>query len=81
MVVEDAVLAALDAGHLSGAGVDDVVPRSSPLLRHARVVVTPHMSPACAGCWDRIFALFADQLRRYLNQQPLQNLMDRNFRY
>ncbi|MBI4238271.1 MAG: hypothetical protein HY696_07645 [Deltaproteobacteria bacterium] len=81
ILVEAAVLAALDAGHLSGVGVDDVVPRTSPLLRHARVVVTPHMSPACAGCWDRIFALFAAQLRRYLNGEPLHNLMDRNFRY
>lgn len=81
ILVEAAVLAALESGHLSGVGVDDAVPSASPLLRHANVVVTPHMSPACAGCWDRIFALFAEQLRRYLNQQPLQNIMDRNFRY
>jgi D-3-phosphoglycerate dehydrogenase len=48
LVDEAAVLAALERGHLRGAGIDvwerEPVPPDHPLFRHPRVVATPHMA-------------------------------------
>ncbi|MET0854273.1 MAG: NAD(P)-dependent oxidoreductase, partial [Microterricola sp.] len=43
-----ALAASLDAGHLSGAGLDvletEPPPVDHPLLRHPRAIVTPHVA-------------------------------------
>ena len=48
LVDEAAVLAALESGRLAGAGIDvwehEPAPTDHPLLRHPRVVATPHMA-------------------------------------
>lgn len=47
-VVTDDLMAALDAGHLSGAVFDvtdpEPLPQGHPLWRHPRVIVTPHIA-------------------------------------
>lgn len=63
LVDHDALLTALDAGHLSSAGLD-VLPEeppdpTSPVLHHPRVLVTPHaayLSPESAKAYVRIQA-------------------------
>ena len=48
LVDETSVLAALESGHLAGAGLDvwerEPVAAEHPLFRHPRVVATPHMA-------------------------------------
>ena len=48
LIDDAAVLAALETGHLAGAGIDvwerEPVAADHPLFRHARVVATPHMA-------------------------------------
>jgi D-3-phosphoglycerate dehydrogenase len=48
LIDEAAVLAALESGRLAGAGIDvwerEPSPPDHPLLRHPRVVATPHMA-------------------------------------
>ena len=50
IVQEDALLAALDSGHLRAAGLDvfavEPLPEASPLRRHARVTALPHIGSA-----------------------------------
>jgi phosphogluconate 2-dehydrogenase len=50
IVQEDALLAALDSGHLRAAGLDvfatEPLPLDSPLRLHPRVTATPHMGSA-----------------------------------
>lgn len=50
VVNEKDMLAALDAGHLQAAALDaftiEPLPQSSPIWRHERVHITPHMSGA-----------------------------------
>ncbi|MCT4370469.1 glyoxylate/hydroxypyruvate reductase A [Yangia mangrovi] len=47
-VVEEDLLALLDAGHLSGASMDvfetEPLPREHPLWTHPRVLITPHVA-------------------------------------
>ena len=48
IVDEDALLTALDSGHIAGAALDvfetEPPPQNHPLRRHPRVIVTPHVS-------------------------------------
>lgn len=66
-VVEiEAVLAALDSGALAAAALDvlpnEPVPRDSPLLRHPRIVLTPHA------------AFYSAESERELRRKAAQNL-------
>ena len=49
-VQEDALLQALDSGHLRAAGLDvfrtEPLPKDSPLMRHPRVTALPHIGSA-----------------------------------
>jgi D-3-phosphoglycerate dehydrogenase len=64
----DAVLAALDSGQLDGAGLD-VLPQEPPapnhaILRHPRVVLTPHA------------AFYSAEGEKELRRKAAQNLID-----
>ena len=63
----EAVLDALDSGQLSAAALDvlpdEPVPRESRLLRHPRVVLTPHA------------ALYSIESERELRRKAAQNLV------
>ena len=59
LVDQDALLAALDSGHLAGAALDvtepEPLPAGHPLLEHARVIVTPHIASATAAGRRRLY--------------------------
>jgi phosphoglycerate dehydrogenase-like enzyme len=59
LVDGEALLDALDRGHLFGAGLDvtdpEPLPADHPLLHRDRVVVTPHVASATAEGRIRIF--------------------------
>lgn len=81
--VESDIMAALEAGDLVGASLDvfeaEPLAASSPLWRHPRVVVTPHIS---ADPYPRtIIASIVDQMRRYEKGEPLENIVDRRRGY
>jgi phosphoglycerate dehydrogenase-like enzyme len=75
VVVQDALVQALQSGHLTGAFLDvfehEPLPAASPLWDLPGVLVTPH----CAGYSDshapRVAGMFVDNLRRWLQGQPL----------
>ena len=86
-VDEDALISGLRSGHIGGAVLDvfrqEPLPESSPLWEMDQVILTPHMS---GSGWDtdninRIFALFRDNLRRYLFGEPLRNVVNRELEY
>lgn len=54
---EDALIEALDSGHISGAGLDVFVGEPKPrqdLMRHAKIALTPHIGAATSEAQERI---------------------------
>ena len=66
---EDALVAAIDRGHLAGAAIDatsaEPPAADSPLWDHPRIYVTPHVSAESAQLLARRGEIFIDNLRRY----------------
>ena len=77
IVDEPALVAALQAGHLGGAYLDvfaqEPLPPESPLWDLPNVIVTPHNSAAAAGNDGRVYAIFIDNLGRWLRGESLVN--------
>jgi phosphoglycerate dehydrogenase-like enzyme len=76
----DALSDLLRAGHLSGAIIDvfdpEPLPPESPLWRVPNLIVTPHVSADDGDNYVQItLDIFFNNLRRYLNGEPLQNIV------
>jgi len=84
LIDTEALVRVLQAGHLGGCGLDVVTPEplpaDSPLWDMEQVILTPHISGASFGhvqaMEDRIYRLAAENLRRYLDGEPLLNRVD-----
>ena len=64
-VDEDALMAALNSGHLAGAGLDVFVGEPSPradVLAHDKLALTPHIGAATSEAQDRIGLELAAQI-------------------
>ena len=81
VVVEDALVAALESGQLAGAGLD--VTEVEPLAENSRlwdnpnVIITPHVGAQSARRADDTTDLVCVNLRRYLAGQPPYNRVDK----
>jgi len=80
VVDHGALVEALSEKKLAGA-VLDVYPEeplreSSPLWEMTNVLLSPHIAGASGDYFERATELFAENLRRYLSDQPLLNLYD-----
>ena len=75
LVDQAALVAALRAGRLGGAGLDvfetEPLPADDGLLAMPNVVVTPHVAWLTTGTFDRSFALAAENCRRIEAGTPL----------
>jgi phosphoglycerate dehydrogenase-like enzyme len=82
LVDEDALIEALEAGEIAGAGLDvfatEPLPPGHPLWRHPNVLVSPHLSGDSAGWAERIIGLFEVNLRSWLAGEPLRNVVDKH---
>ena len=81
IIDEEALLQALAAGKLRGVALDvyDGEFERAPdarLWRHERVVITPHVSAATDVSEHGGLNLFCENLARYLEGRPLENLID-----
>jgi phosphoglycerate dehydrogenase-like enzyme len=69
VVDEDALLAALDAGEISGAALDvfahEPLAGESRFWRHPRVIVTPHLGGFHGGYADQVLSAITDNFTRY----------------
>lgn len=85
VVQEDALVRALQSGKLGGAGLDvfaqEPLPASSPLWSMPHVIVSPHVGGASEHTRERAARFFAVNLARYLEGQPLLNVVNRKQEY
>lgn len=85
VVDEAALITALSSGKIAGAALDvfheEPLPSSSPLWILENVILTPHISGHSVRYHEKAAILFAENLQRYLNKQPLLNLFNRKRGY
>lgn len=74
LVDEDALLEALRAGQVGGAGLDvhatEPADPDRPLLRHPAVIATPHVGGLTTVMFHRTGEVFAANLRRWAEGRP-----------
>ena len=85
-VVDEAALArCLRAGGLAGAALDvfsaEPLPAAHPFWSLPNLVLTPHISGYMPSYFDRMLAIFEDNLERYLEGRPLRNVVDKQAGY
>jgi phosphoglycerate dehydrogenase-like enzyme len=80
LVDEAALVQALRDNKIGGAALDvfveEPLPSSSPLWDFENVLITPHTAGLTEKQWERQYAVVAENLRRYLNHQPLLAIVD-----
>jgi phosphoglycerate dehydrogenase-like enzyme len=85
LVVEKDLVAALQSGHLAGAGLDvteiEPLPLESPLWNLPNVIITPHVGAQSRFRADVTTDLVCENLRRYFAGRPLINLVDKRLGY
>jgi phosphoglycerate dehydrogenase-like enzyme len=85
LVDEAALVGALKRRQIEGAALDvfdqEPLPSDSPLWDLDNLLVMPHTAGMTAKLWERHFALFSENLRRYLSGQPLLGLVDKTAGY
>lgn len=81
IVDEKALITALSSGQIGGAALDvfeeEPLPNTSPLWNLDNVIITPHFSGFTRDYHDKAALVFKENLRRYLENRPLLNQLDR----
>ena len=74
------LVAALQSGHLAGAGLDVVdpepLPAESPLWRLGNVIITPHVSADTPVSAEQRNFVMVENLRRYAAGEPMLSVVD-----
>ncbi len=85
LVDEPALIHALREGKIKGAALDvfteEPLPESSPLWELPNVLVTPHIAGSNPHYDERVTKLFIDNLCRYMANEPMRNVVDKNRGY
>jgi D-3-phosphoglycerate dehydrogenase len=81
IVVEKDLVEALELQQLAGAALDvtetEPLPPTSRLWDLPNVLITPHVGAQSATRIDATTRLFAENLKHFLVEQPLQNIVDK----
>lgn len=85
IVDETDLLAAIDNGHLTGAGLDvtaeEPLPGDSPLWARDRIIITPHTAGASQHRIGRIIDRVVTNLAHLTNGEPLEGVIDKRKGY
>ena len=77
----DALVAALASGGIAGAALDvyetEPLPSDHPLWKMENVILTPHVAADNPHVPQRRIDTLVDNLRRYLAEEPLRNIVDK----
>jgi len=85
VVDEAALIKALNEGWIAGAVLDvfeeEPLPEDSPLWKTHNLIITPHIAGHTPHYHERAAGVFAENLRRYIANQPLVNVIERERGY
>jgi len=85
LVDEPALVRALEERAIAGAALDvfahEPLAEASPLWSMPNVLVTPHVAGFREDYWEAAAALFAENLRRYLDGETMANVVDKRAGY
>ena len=85
IIDQTALIRALEEGWIAGAGLDvfdpEPLPLDSKLWELPNVIISPHSSASTEVRNQRFIGLFRDNLRRYLTDKPLLNVIDKQKGY
>ncbi len=85
IVDEDALVEALRAGRIRGAGLDvfqdEPLPAASPFWTLDNVCLTPHVAGVSPRFWERETELILENTRRYLAGEPMLNVVNKQAGY
>jgi len=85
LVDTGALVEALASRSIAGAALDVVhpepLPAGHPLWSMENVIITPHMSGDAEDYLEDLGRLFVDNLKRYCNGEPLENIVDKALGY
>jgi phosphoglycerate dehydrogenase-like enzyme len=80
VIDEPAMIRALESGRIKGAGLDvtavEPLPADSPLYKMDNVLLSPHCADHTTDWLNDAMTLFLQQLERFLEGKPLENLVD-----
>src|SRR6516162_5933970 len=79
LVVEEDLAAALDSGHVAGAGIDVFVEepaRKNPLFGRDNVVATPHLGAATSEAQENVAVQIAEQMADFLLTGAVSNAVN-----
>jgi phosphoglycerate dehydrogenase-like enzyme len=80
LVDEPALIAALESGQLRAAAIDvarhEPLPPEDPLWDAPNLSISPHSSTSMEGYMERTFDQFVANLARYVDDRPLENVVD-----
>jgi phosphoglycerate dehydrogenase-like enzyme len=85
LIDEEALVHALRANRLAGAALDvtteEPLPPASPLWTMENLFITPHIGGFAEKMWERHYAAYSENLRRYLAGEPLMWTVDKTAGY
>ena len=85
VVKEDALIKALKEGTITGAALDtfaiEPLPKDSPLWGMKNVIITPHVAGFTPNYLDRLTDLFCENLKRFIRNEQLINVVDKTLGY
>src|SRR5262245_41369294 len=85
LIDEGALIAAMRAGRIAGAGLDvtaqDPIPAESPLWDLPNTLITPHVATESVKLSDAVVAFWCENLRRFAESQALLGVVDRRAGY
>jgi phosphoglycerate dehydrogenase-like enzyme len=80
LIDEAALIDVLGNHRIAGAALDvfdiEPLPPDSPLWDLENLLITPHTAGLAEKLWEREYALFTENLQRYLDHQPMLALVD-----
>ncbi len=78
--VTDDLVAALTSGSIAGAGLDvtdpEPLPKGHPLWTTPRVIISPHTAGRSDKGRDRLYLMVKENIRRYVNGEPMLSVVD-----